>query len=156
MYGMADGMDEIMLERVRIAASDFRAAIEKCDKRRLGIEFEDFPRGSCGVVTQLLGKYLRDRGLGDFRYVSGWRRREGDTQPHSHAWLRQSDIIVDITADQFGETLGPVVVTSDSRWHDAFKDRQESNAWDERTHKSLFLTFALNADQLPGPQTDPD
>jgi hypothetical protein len=141
-------MDETRLERVQIAASDFRAAIEKCDKRSLGIEFEDFPRGSCGAATQLLGKYLRDRGLGDFRYVSGWRRRAGDTQPHSHAWLRQGDVIVDITADQFEETQGPVVATTDSGWHDAFEDRQESNAWDERTHKSLLSTFALILDQL--------
>jgi hypothetical protein len=136
-------MDENDLKRIRIAASVFRSAIERCDKRKLGIEFEEFPHGSCGAVAQLLGKYLEDRGLGKFRYVSGWRHRPGYDQRHSHAWLRQGEAIVDITADQFDESHGPILVTTDATWHNAFEDQKENNSWDERTDKRLASTLAM-------------
>jgi hypothetical protein len=136
------------LQRIRASAADFRGAIERCNKRKLGIEFEEFPHGSCGAATELLGKYLQDCGLGEFRYVSGWRHRPGEEQGHSHAWLRQGEVIVDITADQFGEHYGPVVVTTDSSWHDAFGDQQENNAWDERTRNSRHTMLAMIVAQV--------
>jgi hypothetical protein len=149
-------VDEGKLESVRVAASDFRAAIEKCDKRSLGIEFDQFPHGSCGAVAELLGKYLRDCGLGDFRYVSGRRHLPGDDQGRSHAWLRQGEVIVDITADQFGEGHGSVVVTTDSSWHDSFGDQHENNAWDERTRMSRHAMLAMILAQLVRSEPEPD
>jgi hypothetical protein len=148
-------VDEVKLKSVRVAASDFRAAIERCNKKRLGIEFEEFPHGSCGAVAEILGKYLGDCGLGDFRYVSGWRHRPGEDRGRSHAWLRQDGVIVDITADQFGETYGPVVVTTDSSWHDAFGDQHENNAWDERTRMNRHAMLAMVLAQLVRSQPEP-
>ncbi len=131
------------LQRLRSEALAFRTAIEKCDKKRLGVEFEAFPRGSSAAVTQLLGKYLIDQGFGEFRYVSGARCRANEFQHECRAWLQQGATFVDITADPFAEAYGPVVVTMDSSRHDALKGQQESNARDERTLKSPFATFGL-------------
>jgi hypothetical protein len=49
----------------------------------------------------------------DVMYVCGQRG------PNlSHAWLQVEDIIVDITADQFGEP--PVIVTTNTKWHEGW------------------------------------
>jgi len=50
--------------------------------------------------------------------VSGTR---GETDGrHSHAWIKQGDIIIDITADQFDEIKAPIIETKASPWHDSF------------------------------------
>lgn len=57
------------------------------------------------------------KGFGRWEYVTGWRGRS------SHAWLRQGNVIVDVTADQFPDMDQPVIVTTDDGWHRQF-DRQ--------------------------------
>lgn len=49
-------------------------------------------------------------------------RGEGDGR-HSHAWIKQGDIIIDITADQFDEIETPVIVTNASAWHNRFDSK---------------------------------
>lgn len=73
----------------------------------------------------LLGAYLAEQGLGAFECVSAERGSKDDDPPtwQSHAWLRQGDILVDITADQFPEVGERVVVSSDLSWHRSF-DRE--------------------------------
>ena len=66
----------------------------------------------------LLGFYQKQRGAGAWDYVGGMRG-EGDGR-HSHAWIKQGDIIIDITADQFDEIEAPVIVPNASAWHDSF------------------------------------
>jgi hypothetical protein len=45
--------------RILDLAMRFRAAIEACDLKTLPITFHEFPRGSCGVATLILAKYLK-------------------------------------------------------------------------------------------------
>lgn len=82
------------------------------------LTLQEFPHGACGDATLLLGYYLKTLGLGTFDYVLGMGEGE-DGDQYSHAWLRQGDIIVDITADQF-PAKAPVIVTDASPWHDSF------------------------------------
>src|SRR6187399_769363 len=96
------------LELLREQATRFRAAIERCAREALPTTFDNFPRGSCGDVTPLLGTFLADQGLGAFTYMLG--ERVGGVRYQSHAWLEVEGAIVDITADQFGELMEPVMV----------------------------------------------
>jgi hypothetical protein len=101
---------------LKSVATKFRLAIERCGPSRLSIPFEKFPEGSCGEAAQLLRTFLQKRGLGTFKYVSGFRDKEG--RHITHAWLEAGPITVDITADQFvTEISEKVIVAENSAWH---------------------------------------
>jgi hypothetical protein len=40
---------------------------------------------------------------------------------HSHVWIEQNGLIVDVTADQFDDVDDPVIVTRDGAWHSEFE-----------------------------------
>ena len=114
------------IDKIQIYACKFRLAIEQCDKKILPVYFRDFPRGSCGDASLLLAKYFKNVGLGDFSYVVGIYN-ENHT-PYTHAWLKQRNVIVDITADQFDDIQQKVIVTTNSSWHEKFDIQSESTA----------------------------
>ncbi len=103
-------MDEI--SRITQQATAFRRAIERCRDRLLAISLTDFPYGSCGDASDMLGMFLMDTIDVKAEYVSGWHSAQ------SHAWLMYSALDIDITADQFGNA--PVIVTTESTWHICF------------------------------------
>lgn len=108
-------MDEAL---IRELATNFRRALEGIDRQTLPIQFRDFPRGSCGDTSLLLGTYLQERGLGEFTYIVGWRGEW--PQRVSHGWIERGGLIVDVTADQFGDGQA-VIVTSHSDFHLSFE-----------------------------------
>lgn len=123
----ADGTSPALtLEELTRLSREFRAAIEGADKARLFITFENFPRGSCGDAALLLARYLSDHGAGMADYVLGARGVGNDA--HSHAWLQLGDLIIDITADQFPDQPEPVIVATDSPWHEAFEGKVQHAA----------------------------
>jgi hypothetical protein len=73
--------------------------------------FEQFPKGACGHTAELFARYLRETLSLDAQYV-GARRSDGWT----HAWVVVDGVIIDITADQFGEA--PIIVSHASAWHE--------------------------------------
>lgn len=87
----------------------------------LGLPFEDFPRGCCGDVAELLAAFLKDEGFGAFAYLSGWC----SNLEASHAWLQKESIIVDATADQFSDGPEQRFVTIDATWHAQFSEARE-------------------------------
>lgn len=108
---------------IYMEASRFRKALEACDKRSLPITLQGFPRGSCGDAAVLLGTFLQENGFGIFDYVLGERGRQSNNTWHSHAWVRQKQLIVDITADQFDDVDEAVIVTNSSIWHRRFRQK---------------------------------
>jgi hypothetical protein len=108
---------EPKLEAIRDAAIRFRHGMEACKTTRRYIAFEHFPHGSCGEASLLLGRYFEEQGLGTFDYIWGQR---GD---RSHGWLQLGVLIVDITADQFPDAPGPVIVGTDDTWHRRFESQ---------------------------------
>lgn len=98
----------------------FRNCMEQCHDH-LGPTFEYFPRGCCGDVAELLAAYLKDEGLGEFAYVSGW----SEERSSSHAWLEKDGYIIDATADQFQDRANCSMVTEDKEWHARFADNPE-------------------------------
>lgn len=126
-------------DKIRELATTFRQALEK-NKHILTLPtLENFPNGSCGDASILLAKFLSDSGCGTFEYVMGWR----DT--HSHAWLQQAELIIDITADQFNDINESVIVTTDSSWHKHFNGKimhiASINSYDENIKKILLDNY---------------
>lgn len=98
-------------EAVRDAATRFRAALEQGGLRLPSLA--DFPKGSCGDASELLGQYLSDSELGTWDYRSGMQLDPA----LSHAWVERDGLIVDIMADQFPDVSEPVLLTTDGTWH---------------------------------------
>lgn len=142
-------------KRIETLATQFRKALENCPKEILPVGFEKFPTGSCGDACLLLGRYLRDSGLGDFDYVLGEAGAHDDDTWHSHAWLQQGDLIVDITADQFADFDYPVVVTTDSQWHRKYRVKDVHPAdyeiYDDYTRAVLTSAYRKVTDFLEKP-----
>ncbi|MFF5085039.1 hypothetical protein ACFY36_49045 [Actinoplanes sp. NPDC000266] len=99
---------------IKAAAMSFRVALDSGCLRLARLAA--FPHGSCGDTCELLGQFLIDSGLGEWRFSAGVRNHSLAT----HAWLEQDGLILDITADQFPEIDEPVLLTRDRVWHDQF------------------------------------
>ena len=61
------------------------------------MHIQGFPRGCCGIISELMGDYLNTVGIGEFGYVCGMK------DGASHAWLEVDELIADITGDQFSD-----------------------------------------------------
>jgi hypothetical protein len=149
---------------IREAATVFRAAILRCPRSDLPTQ-KNFPHGSCGDASTLLGQYLFDQSLGLWEYTGGERERD----LHSHAWLECDGLIIDITADQFEDVDEPVIVTRDRSWHAQFvyseaRHPVQINEYDPGTQRWLWpiyerimdaLEGSSSQSQLPGRRLDP-
>jgi hypothetical protein len=117
---------------IKTLAEKLRAAILATPREERPISLRDFPHGSCGDATLLLGTYLSEHGLGDFMYISAARSTPAGGI-WTHGWAEQDELIVDITACQFPEIQATVIVDSNSSWHATF-ERKESH----RAHINAF------------------
>lgn len=138
------------MDELAKAAAAFRAAIEQTPAAKLTVCMLGFPAGACGDATPLLGYYLKTRGFGTFNYVLGMAEGE-DGDQYSHAWLRQGDIIVDITADQFPDQA-PVIVADSSPWHNRFEVEvpyeADFHVYDAHTVATLGAAYAAVMETL--------
>jgi hypothetical protein len=127
------------VEAITEAVRRFRTALERCHEE-LGLTFRSFPKDCCGDVSELLAAFLKDEGFGEFALVSGWR--SGSDQ--SHAWLEKNGLIIDVTADQFEDGAGLVMINEDLTWHAQFGDhRERRDDGDFRTeHEPVHLSLA--------------
>ena len=92
-------------KKIECFVTEFRNAVDRAkedDRFRDDQWFRNFPRGCCGITTELLAKYLRENGIdADLKYVCGVCYDDSMDKP-SHAWLEVGNkIVVDITGDQF-------------------------------------------------------
>lgn len=114
-----------MEEDIFRRAVEFRNAILKANRNRefWGDGFmELFPEGNCGIVCDLLGRYLIERANVRSWYTSG------EIGSESHVWLTLEDgDIVDITGDQYKNRSGslyydlPVYVGKMDSFHSQFR-----------------------------------
>lgn len=106
-------------------AKKFRNAILKANANK---EFsrdgfiELFPRGNCGIVCDLLGRYLLE-----YANLRSWYT-SGETESESHVWLTlENGSIVDITGDQYSDRTGilyynqPVYIGKIDTFHEQFR-----------------------------------
>lgn len=114
-------------------ATKFREAILRIpiDQRPEGMK--RFPKAACGDTALLMGAYLADQGLRGFAYVCGTRGDHADRTWHTHAWLQNGKLVIDITADQFYDMPHAIIVDANSTWHGQFRtDRDQDGdfrAW---------------------------
>lgn len=130
-------MNELELYKLFKVVLDFRKAIEKCDKSALTNSFKKFPKGLCSDAVFILAHYLKEKGYGEFDYVSGQRWNV------PHAWLIQDKVVIDISCDKFEDQENKVIVTANSKWHDEFtKDVRQKASLDmlEPDMKSVLLS----------------
>lgn len=82
-----------------IIASSFRTAIEKAVRAGKLKEMITFPRGCCGLASELLQQYLFELNIFTW-YISGRCGYGWDGE--SHAWLEtKNGTVIDITGDQY-------------------------------------------------------
>ena len=112
---------ETDLATIRSIAQRMRFALETLPFRNRFLTLEPFPKACCGDASLLLGAYLVDQGHTGFRYICGERGEMHGGTWTSHAWLANGPLIVDITADQFPDGPGAVIVSRRSLWHAQFE-----------------------------------
>jgi hypothetical protein len=141
-------------EKIRELAERFREAIIRCNRAELPVSLTDFPIGSCADASMLLGTYFKDNGIEGFNLVKG-KRGEGSSL-ETHYWLEKSNVLVDISADQFEDVNEPVVIDEpDSKWYGAFDkatlqeaDYHTIEATDVKAHLGAVYEFILKADKF--------
>ena len=112
---------DLDLDHLRAEAWKVRRAIEAAPRAERAGMLVEFPRECCHHGVKLLALHFSGLGLTGLVQASGERRRTGKC----HVWLEHRGVIFDITADQFGKSYRPVIVTRRSRWHEAWKPRHE-------------------------------
>lgn len=119
-------MSEDSDDELRRLAFEFRAAIVRSRVEEARPHLPHFPDGACRIVGRLLAMHLSDRGFKNVKI------RDGHIPPHEHfvrhAWLVVDGVVVDLTADPFGEA--PVVVGPPTPFHESLRSIQESDASD--------------------------
>ncbi len=133
-------------------ATEFRRAIQQSDNipEVLRSRFQRFPKDMCEFASNLLGRYLTGEGFENVRYVCGSRHLRERYNDQRHAWVEAQGFIIDITADQFPDGIGPIVVTDDRSWHSRFRifeSRDATNLTDypvaaQRQYDDLFRRLA--------------
>ena len=103
-----------------------------------GIELRSFPGGACEISSIMLGHFLHGVGFKGVELVNASRRYRDyayETESYSqegHVWLIiNSEIIVDITADQFDDFDEPVCVVKKSDFHSKFTENFRKDVKDE-------------------------
>lgn len=107
-------VNEIIKFRNMIDETDFNSVDEAgC--------FRNFPRACCGDASLLLWKYIQNKFKGRFDgYIC---YKNGVSNGCWHAWLEfENNIIIDITADQFKDIEENVLITTNRRFHNRFKE----------------------------------
>lgn len=129
----------------------FRMAIDKAkEDRRFDRDqrFTNFPRGCCGITSELLAKFLYDNGYRKkITYVSAtFYDLELENPPH--AWLViEENIVLDITGDQFKwypEPLRfeePVYVGPYNQFYNAFEEQLREECGNCRIDNVKYHSF---------------
>ncbi|EOB3677458.1 hypothetical protein ACHELX_004376 [Vibrio vulnificus] len=103
------------------SAEKARAILELHHKELNKYLFSSFPKAACGNTCELLAEWFIQSGIQDVTYVYGENTKLG-----SHAWLEIGDIVVDITADQFGTVMPKVYVGRKIQFYDNFSEQVSS------------------------------
>lgn len=132
--------NEVNKDELNEFCVDVRKALENMTKKdhmwTSSFASSNFPMGCCGDTSRLLA-YLLYQQFGIVpKLLSGIYYEfehklpaSGLSNENSHAWLVVNGMIVDLTADQFndrGYYHPPVMITSDTSFHDFFANRNFS------------------------------
>jgi len=124
-------VDASGIRKVAISFRSMFAGLSEQEKLNLPQPFHKFPCGSCHPASIVLGRYLRLMFGIEPQVISAERTFSQPRGWSTHAWLEVDGLVIDITADQFGQK--PVVVTRRSPWHRRFRNikREALDSWGE-------------------------
>lgn len=128
----------IDIDQLRTLATRMRRAFELYATSTPDVMFEGFPRATCGPTAELVGRYLNEVCGLNAQCVEAWR-----SDDWSHAWIVVGGILVDITADQFGQA--PVIVTRYSPWHGEWKTERPRPPICTQEHWPMYPLGAWHA-----------
>ncbi|MFV9657316.1 hypothetical protein ACNFCK_20715 [Pseudomonas sp. NY15366] len=118
------------MEQIYQLAKEFRAALERTPRisLRTTLGSSNFPDACCDDASMLLAAYLSDNGFPGSIRVSGVNGGASE-ELKSHIWLLWSDLIIDITADQFTNYgMAPIIVSQKTEFHESFEIEDKENA----------------------------
>jgi len=98
------------------------------NRKSLPQPWHEFPCGSCDPASQVMGRFLHETLRIEVTTVHG-ERDFPNRRNCTHRWLECDGLIVDVTADQFGQE--PVIVTRNSPWHMGFHDIKREGLADD-------------------------
>lgn len=123
------------MRKIKELATKFRVAIESAkNSGRFTADqcFVNFPRGCCGVTSDLLARFLIENGVNEEITCMYGTFYDYSLELPTHSWLRiGSNLIVDITGDQFEHYPEPirfneaVYVGPDDGFHNSFEINTE-------------------------------
>lgn len=116
-------MPPTLFVALELLAAAARAGLEAMTPKQRGLEFGSFPHGTCGPVSELMGRIVLERTGREGIYVCGHGHPALQPQ-QSHAWLEVDGLIIDLTYDQFEGTGLTGWVHKTSPWHARF-DREQ-------------------------------
>ena len=126
----------------------FRSGLEAQQAQGLlPTHLQSFPRGCCGVVSELLGDYLNTQLGLQAEYVCA------DLNGGSHAWLELDGVVIDITGDQF-DGRPPVFIAAKDEWYACWEESSrhiavhEPSAWTYGEERAV-LRAVLSGAGLP-------
>ena len=108
----------------QLVAGLFRQEFMRCDLSRAPASLPYFPKGCCNWASYMIGHYLKFERNMEPKEVIGTRQDE--TGSVSHSWLRVNQTIIDITSDQFSDSITPVIVGQLSYWHQNWEFLEEN------------------------------
>lgn len=118
-------MDTDALDKLRLLVTEFRRACEEYAQRTDDVFFRHFPKYCCGYASEMLECYLMENGFKNLRHVIG---EELGSQA-THAWSKiEENLIVDITLDQFSESLPPVYIGVPLPIHNKYEYTRERDS----------------------------
>src|SRR6478609_5261918 len=112
------------------------------DVGSIGPELINFPTLSCEVSTQILGLYLRTKGVENIVACRGKRSTPNSSGEQIHTWLLVNNrIIMDITSDQFPDSVDKVFVGEYSDFHSSFSHIAQRAISEEELHRSAGISY---------------
>ncbi|TRY29787.1 hypothetical protein [Aliiglaciecola sp. M165] len=127
----------INLTDIQEFVSDFRNACDKVNWQKMPLEYQEFPLGTCGAMSQILASFLIARGYENIEYVAGERNSQ------SHAWLEIERIAIDVTASQFNEIGSKILCQKKSEWHNQYVEQQRFLCSGELSPNRILVSNAI-------------
>ena len=141
--GESDKQREV--ESLRRLATAYRNAIEQAIPyfdRTLTPSMCSFPLRCCDHASKLLLLYFHSNEIRDLEWVCSdlFQNELAEDARHRHVWLERAGIVIDITADQFGGGLSPVIVSRSSVWH--LNQTMKKKGWPANHDEESFAKAA--------------
>ena len=102
-----------------------------------------FPDGCCNWASYFIGHYLKyEMSLNPIEIIGC---RPGSDGEDEHSWVVVDDIIIDITSDQFSDSIEPIIIGYTSAWHETWQVIQRNPIHRIETKDFVSLGNKLSA-----------